>query len=288
MTGTPSAMLDAYVRAFETLHGEHVVPFYELPCTFIRPDGTWVVQDDATALVLANHLIEHAKGQGYHRTEVSGLVTRELAPGLAELTGLFVRFDASEAEIARFGFTYIVRAGAGRWRIVVAAAHEARGEADTVEPAVAVRHCLATLAYRGGKALRGAPPSFAAFSPGPDSRTPSGILAHLCDLLDWSTSLVRGAEVWQDSSPGAWDSDVRRFFQALDALDDEIAALSPTACSWSRLVQGPIADALTHVGQLAMLRRLAGSAVRGENYFKAEIVSGRVGPDQSAPRREFD
>ena len=124
MTGTPSEMIDAYVRAFETLRGENVVPFYELPCTFIRPDGAWVVQDEATALVLANHLIEHAKGQGYRRTEVVDLMIRALAPGLAELTGVFVRYDGSQSEIARFGFTYIVRGGAGQWRIVVAVAHE--------------------------------------------------------------------------------------------------------------------------------------------------------------------
>jgi hypothetical protein len=128
MRGTPSEMLDGYVRAFETMQGESVVPFYDLPCTFIRTDGVWVVQDEATALVLANHLIEHASGTGYQRTEVTGLSTRALAPGLAELTGVFVRFDASQSEVARVGFTYIVRGGTDRWRIVVAVAHDARAE----------------------------------------------------------------------------------------------------------------------------------------------------------------
>jgi len=135
MKGTPSEMLDAYVRAFETLRGENVVPFYQLPCTFIRPDGAWIVQDDATALVLANHLIEHAKGQGYHRTEVVDLTIRALAPELAELTGVFVRYDASASEIARFGFTYIVRGNADQWRIVVAVAHEADTVTTRLEPA---------------------------------------------------------------------------------------------------------------------------------------------------------
>ena len=125
MTTTASDMLSEYVRAFETLRGENVVPFYELPCTFVRPDGVWIVSDDATALVLANHLIEHARNQGYHRTEVAALAERTLARGLAELTGMFVRYDASNAEIARFGFTYIVRGVADLWRIVVAVAHDA-------------------------------------------------------------------------------------------------------------------------------------------------------------------
>ena len=118
--------------------------------------------------------------------------------------------------------------------------------------------------------------------------TPSQILAHVCDLLDWSLSLVRGQEVWRDSSPGPWDSDVRRFFLTLSSLDDLLTMSGSMACAWTQLFQGPIADALTHIGQLAMLRRLAGSAVRGENYFTAAIASGRVGPDQAAPRREFD
>lgn len=130
MNPAPLEMLDAYVRAFETLRAEEVVPFYELPCTFIRPDGVWVVQDEATALVLARHLIDHAKSQGYHATDVPEVAVRTLAPGLAELTGVFVRYDASHLEVGRFGFTYIVRRGPDGWRIVVAVAHEPLTEVD--------------------------------------------------------------------------------------------------------------------------------------------------------------
>jgi hypothetical protein len=151
-----------------------------------------------------------------------------------------------------------------------------------------LRHSLATLAYRGGKVLRGAPPGFSSFKIGGTSRTASEILAHVCDLFEWALSLVRGQEVWRDSSPGPWDSDVQRFFTTLGTLDEHLAGPSSLGCPWTRLFQGPIADAFTHIGQLAMLRRLAGSAVRGENYFKAEISTGRVGPDQAAPRREFE
>lgn len=151
-----------------------------------------------------------------------------------------------------------------------------------------LRHTLATLAYRGGKVLRGAPPGFGSFRVGGPSRTPSEILTHVCDLLDWSLSLVRGQEVSRDSSPVAWDSDAQRFFDTLGTLDERLAVPGSLECPWTRLFQGPIADAFTHIGQLALLRRLAGSAVRGENYFKAEVVVGRVGPDQAAPRREFE
>jgi hypothetical protein len=149
-----------------------------------------------------------------------------------------------------------------------------------------LRHCLATLAYRGGKVLRGAPAEFGSFKDA--GRTPSEILAHICDLFDWTLSLVRGQAAWRASTPGPWDSDTQRFFDALTVLDELLTTPGSLACPWTRLFQGPIADALTHIGQLAMLRRMAGSPVRGENYFVAEIVSGRVGPDQPAPRREFE
>jgi hypothetical protein len=123
-------MLTAYVRAFETLRADAVVPFYELPCMFIRPDGAWVVRNEAEAIVLVNHLIDHARSQGYHRTDVSRLAVRPLAAGLAELAGVFVRYDAAQEEIARFGFTYIVRQSAGGWRIIVAVAHDAQGQQE--------------------------------------------------------------------------------------------------------------------------------------------------------------
>ncbi len=151
-----------------------------------------------------------------------------------------------------------------------------------------LRHTLATLAYRGGKALRGAPPDFGEFRIGEQTRTPSEILAHMGDLLDWALSLAKGTHVWRDSPPGPWASDVQRFFEALARFDGYLASDGPLGFPAEQLFQGPIADALTHVGQIAMLRRLAGCPVRGENYFKAEIVAGRVGDDQSAPRREFE
>ena len=151
-----------------------------------------------------------------------------------------------------------------------------------------LRHSLATLAYRAGKVLRGAPDDFGSFRADDTSRTPSQILAHVCDLLDWSLSLVCGRESWHNSSPGRWEDDVKRFHDTLGLLDVQIAERASSTYEWTRLFQGPIADALTHVGQLAMLRRLAGAAIRGENYFRAEIAAGRVGADQAVPRREFD
>ena len=151
-----------------------------------------------------------------------------------------------------------------------------------------LRHTLATLAYRAGKTLRGAPPSFAGFRTGPGSRTPVEILAHMGDLLDWGLQLAQGHHIWKDSPPLPWDDEVARFFAALRAFDDFLAADERLGFLPGRLFQGPVADALWHTGQLAMLRRMAGAPIRGENYFKADIAMGRVGPEQSAPVREFD
>lgn len=151
-----------------------------------------------------------------------------------------------------------------------------------------LRHTLATVAYRAGKALRGAPESFAAFKASESSRTPAHILAHMGDLYDWALALARGEKFWQDSQPLAWSREVERFFAALKKFDDYLASSEPLHASAEKLFQGPIADSLTHIGQIAMLRRIASCPVKGENYFVAEITAGRVGKEQAAPRREFD
>jgi hypothetical protein len=150
-----------------------------------------------------------------------------------------------------------------------------------------LRHTVATLAYRGGKVVRDAPAHFADYPVAAGSRTPARILAHVGDLLDWALWLARGEHRWKDSAPVAWEMEVDRFFAALEQLDAYLASDAPLRASAETIFQGPIADALTHVGQLAMLRRLVGSPVRGENYAKANIVSGRVGADQTPPRVEF-
>jgi len=151
-----------------------------------------------------------------------------------------------------------------------------------------LRHTVATLAYRGGKAVRDAPPGYAGFKAAPSSRTPGEILAHIGDLLEWALSLAKGKEEWHGATPLTWEQESARFFAALATLDAYLASDAPLGVPPEKLFQGPIADALTHVGQIAMLRRMAGSPVRGENYQRADIEAGRVGAEQSAPRREFD
>ncbi len=150
-----------------------------------------------------------------------------------------------------------------------------------------LRHTVATVAYRGGKAVRGAPASFAKFAAGDPPKTPEQILAHIGDLFDWALSIAEGAQKWNNSTPLPWDEEVARFFAAVKRLDDYLASDAPIDTTPERLFQGAIADALTHVGQIAMLRRIAGCPIKGENYYQADIVAGRVGAEQTAPRREF-
>jgi hypothetical protein len=151
-----------------------------------------------------------------------------------------------------------------------------------------LRHTVATLAYRGAKTLRGAPAGFAGFQASEKTRTPEKILAHIGDLLDWALSMAKGKQEWHDSKLLPWDQEVKRFFDCLQAFDGFLGSDEPLNVPAEKIFQGPLADALTHVGQIAMLRRLAGAPVRGENYFAAEITAGRVTAEQAAPVREFD
>jgi len=151
-----------------------------------------------------------------------------------------------------------------------------------------LRHILATIAYRGAKAIRNAGPSFADHRSAETSRTPAKILAHIGDLMDWGLAMSEGRREWHDSSPLAWEKECERFFTALKKFDDYLASEKPLRVSLEKLFQSAIADALTHIGQIAMLRRMAGVPIKGENYFVAEITVGRVGADQASPRKEFD
>ncbi|HEY7290338.1 MAG TPA: hypothetical protein VH583_10930 [Vicinamibacterales bacterium] len=151
-----------------------------------------------------------------------------------------------------------------------------------------LRHAVATVAYRGGKAVRGAPASFASYSPDGSPRTPMKIVSHLADLYDWALTQAKGAEAWHDSTPVAWEHEVSRFHTALSNFDAYLASDAPLGTSAETIFQGAVADSLTHVGQLAMLRRLAGARMKSENYSRADIVAGRVGAEQTPARREFD
>ena len=151
-----------------------------------------------------------------------------------------------------------------------------------------LRHTVATLAYRGAKAVRDAPESFASFRASKTTRTPAEILAHIGDLLDWALSIANGGETWHNSKPFPWSQGIERFHTALASLDEYLASNTELGGTCERLFQGAIADSLTHVGQLTMLRRIADAPIRGENYSVAKIEAGRVGAQQATALFEFD
>jgi hypothetical protein len=159
---------------------------------------------------------------------------------------------------------------------------------NTVSARDLLRHSLATIAYRCGKIVRDVPQGYVNFQAGQNCRTPVQILGHIGDLFDWALSMAKGQPAWQDSVPLSWPDEVQRFFDSLKRFDDYLAGREQLHASPEKLFQGPIADALNHVGQLAILRRLSGVPIRGENYYTADIASGRVGKDQPRPKFEFD
>ena len=151
-----------------------------------------------------------------------------------------------------------------------------------------LRHTLATLAYRGGKVLREFPVEAAERRFAPALRTPRELVSHLADLMEWARSLTEGESRWQAGDSPDWQSACARFFAGLAALDHALAQADPRSRPPGQIFQGPIADALTHVGQLALLRGAFGAPVKPESFARAEIEVGRVGREQAPARFEFD
>jgi hypothetical protein len=151
-----------------------------------------------------------------------------------------------------------------------------------------LRHTLATLAYRAEKVLRDVPEGFANTRTGTATRTPLQILTHMCDLMEWGERMARGVRRWQHAPCVDWDEAHARFFAGLQVLDEALAEAAPDGATQEAIFQGPIADALTHVGQLALLRGMAGVPVRPESYARASIRVGVVGLSQASERVEFD
>ncbi|HEX8027250.1 MAG TPA: hypothetical protein VF491_02255 [Vicinamibacterales bacterium] len=159
----------------------------------------------------------------------------------------------------------------------------------TTDPGRTVlRQLAATLAYRAAKVLRDAPAGFGHHSFGDATRQPVRIVAHMADLMTWGVSIAGGGREWKPAGGDDWQTEVDRFFTGLAALDAAMATEGEFKGSIDQLIQGPLADALTHVGQLSMLRGMAGAPVKPESYARAAITRGRVGLDQEKPKAEFD
>ncbi len=61
------------------------------------------------------------------------------------------------------------------------------------DPNRALRHTVATLAYRATKALRDFPAAHATTRVAPTTRTPLELLSHLGDLMRWAATMAHGA-----------------------------------------------------------------------------------------------
>jgi hypothetical protein len=146
-----------------------------------------------------------------------------------------------------------------------------------------LRHFLGALAYRTQKALREAPTGFGDFRAAPGVRTPRELLRHMTGVLGYARTFLVGGSYEAEPLPDL-AGEVLRFHEMLESLGELLATADAAAATSEQLLQGPLADAMTHAGQLAMLRRLAGSPVAAENFLKAEISAKHLGPDQASPR----
>ena len=146
-----------------------------------------------------------------------------------------------------------------------------------------LRHFVAAIAYRSAKALRDAPSTFATFEAGQKSRTPRQLVRHMSGVLNYAL-----ARVHEPRAPLAdrtsYEKEVERFFALLREFAEHLQELELGDAAAERLLQGPLADVMTHIGQLALLRRLSGSPVPPENFYRAAVDAGRLGLDQLAPR----
>src|SRR4030095_5190608 len=143
---------------------------------------------------------------------------------------------------------------------------------------------LAALAYRTQKALRQAPADFGDFRAMDDVRTPTELVRHMTSVLGYARTYFIGGSYWPEPLPSLAD-ELTRFFAMLEKLAHHLRNGDPLLMGLTeeKLLQGPFADAMTHAGQLAMLRRLSGTPVPPENFIVADILTDRLGPDQSEP-----
>jgi hypothetical protein len=147
-----------------------------------------------------------------------------------------------------------------------------------------LRHFLAALAYRTQKALRDAPADFESFRAGEGVRTPAELVRHMTSVLGYSRTFFVGGRYWPEALP-TLEAEINRFHEMLQDLARLLETDAPLSedMSSERLLHGPFSDAMTHAGQLAMLRRLAGAPVPPENFIVAAIQADRLGPDQAEP-----
>jgi hypothetical protein len=145
-----------------------------------------------------------------------------------------------------------------------------------------LRHFLAALAYRTQKAIRGASDSYADFRIAPTVRTPHELVWHMTGVLGYARTFFIGG-TWRPEILDTFAAEVARFHETVESLAAHLDAGVPDGITLPRLLQGPLSDAMTHAGQLAMLRRLSGDPVPPENFVLADVRPENLGPSQPEP-----
>lgn len=142
-----------------------------------------------------------------------------------------------------------------------------------------LRHLLATIGYRFQAAIEGAPEEYADFDPGHGVRGPRELVGHCVHVLRIARSSFE-PELEPSAPVGdSWNERIALLHLELDLLDRHVDQGTPPQ-SWTllQMVQGPLADVLTHIGQLALLRRLQGDPVARQSYLRAPVEARRTGP----------
>ena len=145
-----------------------------------------------------------------------------------------------------------------------------------------LRHYLASIAYHATKALKDAPPNYPELDAGNGARTPHSLLHHINSLLTYAHSFYQHYDNTRPPQK-TWDGELQGFYEILSKLDHSIQSGKPRGVTEEQLLQGPLSDSMAHVGQLLLLRRLAGSPAPSENFIYADIKPGQLGPNQPKP-----
>ena len=146
-----------------------------------------------------------------------------------------------------------------------------------------LQHFLAAVAYRTQKALRGAPDAFADFRAGINVRTPHEIVWHMTGVIGYARTMFHGGR-FTPARAETFPREIERLHATFEGLREDFGnpGLSASITD-EQFLQGPLSDAMTHAGQLALLRRLAGSPVASEDFIFAKIDASNVTADQADP-----
>lgn len=133
-------------------------------------------------------------------------------------------------------------------------------------------HTVKTIRYRFIRATQGASASFGEFRIGANTRLPKEIVNHMFDLVTKTISMLQHGHFGTPPPEQLnFQQEQERLLAALNDLQTGLSRLPPEPAKAKKLLQGPMLDMVTHIGQLAMLNGLHGNKVPRESYFDARL-----------------